>query len=361
MRLKKLNSEELIELLEIFFAEYDLIAPFKVEQGRLNRVLFRKIRQKNEIPSIYLKEMPETTPKNFILPRDERLDFERFNSDREENENSLARAKSRLFFGVRSCDLAAIELFDDVFLDEDYLDPFYESRREKNIFIGYSNQILPPNNFQKELEIDYFDHQLAPAFIYEDLEARGRDHYWLKIKAGYQFSKDVEAYLDNLKTGEIENLEKLLNDWEDKFTGETDFEIKNKLPFPEKEVFNQVDWQEPTASCLGCGVCTYYCPTCFCFDFFWDGSIKNRAWDSCMFSLFTEHASGHNPREEQHQRWRQRLLHKFSYHPQNYNDKPGCVGCGRCIYKCPVNLDIRNVINAVDKTIDKGGQASEKR
>ncbi|MFW5993508.1 MAG: 4Fe-4S dicluster domain-containing protein [Halanaerobiaceae bacterium] len=356
MRLKKLNSEELIGLLEILFAEYNLIAPFKVEQGRLNRVLYRKIRRETEIPAIYLKELPETTPKNFILPRDERLDF----NDGEDNDSS-DETRTRLFFGVRSCDLAAIELFDDVFLDEDYLDPFYEARRKSNIFIGYSNQILPPNNFQKELGIDYFDHQLAPAFLYEDIEARGRDHYYLKIKAGFEFPKVVENYLKELKTGEIEQLEALLSDWEAKFAQESEFEIKHKLPFPEKVAFNQVDWQEPTASCLGCGVCTYYCPTCFCFDFFWDGSTKNRAWDSCMFSLFTEHASGHNPREEQHQRWRQRLLHKFSYHPQNYGGKPGCVGCGRCIYKCPVNLDIRKVIKAVDNSLIEGGQASEER
>lgn len=356
MRLKKLNSEELIRFLEVLFAEYNLIAPFKIEQGRLNRVLYRKIRQDSEIPAIYLQELPETTPKNFILPRDERLNLERG-----EGFNSPAENRTNLFFGVRSCDLAAIELFDDVFLDEDYLDPFYESRRASNIFIGYSNQILPPNNFQKEVGIDYFDHQLAPAFLYEDLEARGREHYYFKIQDGFKFPKDVEVYLDKLEAGEAKELEDLLTDWRDKFADESEFKIKSQLPFPEKEVFDQVDWQEPTASCLGCGVCTYYCPTCFCFDFFWDGSTKNRSWDSCMFSLFTEHASGHNPREKQHQRWRQRLLHKFSYHPQNYDGKPGCVGCGRCIYKCPVNLDIRKVINAVDKTLVKGGQASEER
>lgn len=351
-----MNSEELIGLLEVLFAEYNLIAPFKVEQGRLNRVLYRKTRRRSEIPSIYLKELPETTPKNVILPRDEYLDFER-----EEVDDSSSESRTNLFFGVRSCDLAAIELFDDVFLDEDYLDPFYQSRRESNVFIGYSNQILPPNNFQKELGIDYFNHELAPVFLYEDLEARSKDHYYLKIKDGFKFTKEVEKYLDELEAGKIEKLENLLSEWEDKFAGETEFKLESKLPFSEKEVFNQVDWEEPTASCLGCGVCTYYCPTCFCFDFFWDGSIKNRSWDSCMFSLFTEHASGHNPREEQHQRWRQRLLHKFSYHPRNYDGKPGCVGCGRCIYKCPVNLDIRRVINAVDKTLVEGGQASEER
>ena len=356
MRVKKLNSAELIGLLEELFKEYRIIAPFKVEQGRLTRVLYREIRRKAEIPSVYLKELPETTPKNFILPRDERLGDERNSDNLDFNED-----KAKLFFGVRSCDLAAIDLFDDVFLEDDYQDPFYESRRNNNLFIGYGNQNLPPNNFQKELEIEYFDHRLAPLYLYEDIDARGRDHYYLMIKTDSDLPDQIKEYINNLEEGKIDKLEKLLSDWENKFANETSFEIKNKLPFPEGQVFAEVDWDKPTVSCIGCGVCTYYCPTCFCFDFFWEDRTKSRAWDSCMFSLFTEHASGHNPREEQHQRWRQRLLHKFSYHPQNFEGKPGCVGCGRCIYKCPVNLDIRKVINEVDNTLTEGGQASAER
>ena len=41
-------------------------------------------------------------------------------------------------------------------------------------------------------------------------------------------------------------------------------------------------------------------------------------------------------------------MHKFSYYPSNYSCL-GCVGCGRCIEACPVNNELRIII---DKIID---------
>ena len=62
-----------------------------------------------------------------------------------------------------------------------------------------------------------------------------------------------------------------------------------------------------------------------------------------MFPLFTLQASGHNPRPTGKERMRQRVMHKFNYFIENYN-QPACVGCGRCVVSCPVNIDIRRVI-----------------
>ena len=63
-----------------------------------------------------------------------------------------------------------------------------------------------------------------------------------------------------------------------------------------------------------------------------------------MFPLFTLHASGANPRQSGKERMRQRVMHKFKYFVDN-NGKAACTGCGRCIRYCPVNLDIRDVLN----------------
>jgi ferredoxin len=116
--------------------------------------------------------------------------------------------------------------------------------------------------------------------------------------------------------------------------------------------FEHPFWDTIYGKCLACGTCTYMCPTCHCFDISdeikGDDGVRIRNWDSCMFSLFTKETSGHNPRTSQKQRWRQRLMHKFKYYVDNF-DAIACVGCGRCVMSCPVNIDIRKIVQDISK------------
>ena len=109
-------------------------------------------------------------------------------------------------------------------------------------------------------------------------------------------------------------------------------------------------WGELAQACLNCGICTFLCPTCYCFDI-QDERLGSRGrriryWDSCMFPLFTQHASGHNPRPTKLHRVRNRFLHKLKYFPDRFGPF-SCVGCGRCIRECPVGIDIRQVAAAL--------------
>ena len=143
--------------------------------------------------------------------------------------------------------------------------------------------------------------------------------------------------------------------------------VMEKLPFatldlsrfkPENlnDLFNAREWEEMSESCLGCGTCTFVCPTCQCFDIrdckTKDGIIRYRCWDSCMYSDFTLMAHG-NSRTTQMQRFRQRFMHKLVYYPSQNNGMYSCVGCGRCVNKCPQHLNIVKVIKKL------GGKESE--
>ena len=116
------------------------------------------------------------------------------------------------------------------------------------------------------------------------------------------------------------------------------------------ELFEDSAWEEMSEACLGCGTCTFVCPTCQCFDIrdfkTNEGVIRYRCWDSCMYSDFTLMAHG-NSRTTQMQRFRQRFMHKLVYYPSQNDGLYSCVGCGRCVNKCPQRLNIVKVIKTL--------------
>jgi ferredoxin len=115
------------------------------------------------------------------------------------------------------------------------------------------------------------------------------------------------------------------------------------------EKFEAAFWEKLSMACIGCGTCTYVCPTCQCYDirdFDTGNDIKRfRCWDSCMFSDFTLMAHG-NPRKTQLERFRQRFMHKLVYYPEKNGGMYSCVGCGRCVSKCSISMNIVKVIKA---------------
>lgn len=128
-----------------------------------------------------------------------------------------------------------------------------------------------------------------------------------------------------------------------KFTRE---QIHDKLA----KAFDSPMWKAQSERCLGCGSCAFVCPTCACFDIQEDAHGSHgrrvRCWDSCGFSLFTLQTSGNNPRPTQSTRWRQRIMHKFSYMPDRL-DVYGCTGCGRCSRACPVDMNLSEHLTSI--------------
>ena len=136
---------------------------------------------------------------------------------------------------------------------------------------------------------------------------------------------------------------------------EQKFELENVKAWLD-ESFESEFWAEDSFRCLGCGTCTYLCPTCHCFDIVdestWNRGQRRRNWDCCSFAQFTRHASGHNPRPIQETRYRQRLMHKFKYFPERFG-RVACVGCGRCLKNCGVGQNILVTLSQIE-SMQKG-------
>lgn len=251
-------------------------------------------------------------------------------------------------FGVRACDCRSFEILDRVFLSQP-ADTYYQTRRENGTVITVACTHPAETCFCSVFGIDAGD----PA---------GDVTCWL--------TEDSLYWRANTEKGRVLT-EKLpmLEDCGEEAAAKQQEEIRQvqkKLPLSGLDLtgfdrehmlslFGSSKWSELSESCLGCGTCTFVCPTCQCYDvqeFNTGTEIKRfRCWDSCMYSDFTQMSAG-QPRPTQKERFRQRFMHKLVYFPSNNDGIFGCVGCGRCLQKCPIHMNIVKVAKALKEEIE---------
>jgi sulfhydrogenase subunit beta (sulfur reductase) len=274
--------------------------------------------------------------KNVVFPKVENLFF--YSNAKTEStltDIDLNNIPEVVLWGSHPCDNAAFETLRSIFC-WDITDEFFSKRLEKLAVIGLACHLSDAYCFCTSVG-------LAPDF------SKGSDILLSGLQNG-DFRADILTEKGNnivLSSPELfESLpdEKVnITEVKQKFSHE---KVTSKLA----SAFEHPFWIENSLRCIGCGACAYVCPTCACFDIQDETKGKNgkryRSWDSCGFGLFTLHTSGHNPREVQSQRWRQRIMHKFSYMPER-NESLGCVGCGRCSMGCPVDMNIAEQLEAL--------------
>ena len=336
--MKAILKDKLNLLYSEIASKCELYLPTK-EKGVVN---FKKYEENSEVDIETLQTVKSA--KDFFFPQTE--DMVKFKTEGKNIEIIDARAQldNYVIFGVRACDYKSFEILDRVFLVEP-VDTMYKNRREKAIIFTLACNNPHASCFCKNFGID----ASSPK---GDVECYDVDGY---------------LYLNPLteKGNEIVNSLTCLEEvkGEDKVE-ETKKEITakiEKLPFSNldlsvfkgenlMELFNRPEWAELSEACLACGTCTFVCPTCQCFDirdFKTNNGVKRfRCWDSCMYSDFTQMAA-ENPRKNQMQRFRQRFMHKLCYYPSNNEGIYSCVGCGRCVKKCPQSLNIVKVIKKI--------------
>ena len=339
MEKRVIRKEALAGIVGELAGKMRVCAPMKAEDEVLFRVL-----EAGEKPLLEFANA-KNAPKNFLFPRTETLlKFTRtgkgmvFAGDQKDEGETL-------LFGVRPCDARSFTLLDMLFDQEKYRDPYYLDKRGKTTVVALGC-VRPPYTTcfctsvggapLSSEGVDILLTDLGETYLAEFLTPKG---------------EALREAFGGTPAGEAEEKQK------ETIATKAAEAISSRIPAREiKPIldarFEDPFWNTLHQKCLACGTCTYLCPTCHCFDISDEvkraDGIRIRNWDSCMFPMFTKETSGHNPRPSQKERWRQRVMHKFRYYVDNFG-AIACVGCGRCVMACPVNLDIRKIVADIAK------------
>ena len=290
------------------------------------------------------------SPKDVFFPQSENL----YTCNKEDNKLKITPEKlvdaPFVVFGMKACDIKGIEVLDRVFLS-DPVDSFYAARRANGIIVGLACHEPEESCFCKVFGVDCTE----PAADVATWMIEGELYWKALTEKGEALTETVKALLTETCESKVEAEKSAVK------------AIVEKLPYSNlslegwngnvlTEKFNDALWNELYKPCLACGTCTFVCPTCQCYDIkdynTGNGVQRYRCWDSCMYSDFTMMAHGNN-RNSQMQRFRQRFMHKLVYFPANNDGMYSCVGCGRCVDKCPASLNIVKVIKAFSEKGDK--------
>lgn len=279
--------------------------------------------------------------KDFFFPQTENLMDFKTEGKTVEVIDTRSECEDFVIFGVRACDVKSFEVLDRVFLSEP-VDTYYKNRREHGVIVSLACNKPVETCFCHTFGIDASDPD-GDVVCWKDDDAL---YMTAKTEKGEKLLKSIESVTESADENAADKQRKIIADRLEKLplrSLSADAFGDGKT----SEFFDAPEWAELSESCLGCGTCTFVCPTCQCYDikdFNTGHGVKRfRCWDSCMYSSFTKMSAG-QPRLTQLERFRQRFMHKLVYYPTNNDGLFSCVGCGRCMAKCPIQMNIVKVM-----------------
>ncbi len=334
---KTITQSNLNTLIEKLSNDYDIYAP--VVTGEFSEFALIK-----HLDECNLDILNTTKPlKQLFLPQSEKLFSAIGYGENLKLESRAPLNRKKIIFGAKSCDIKGVELLSNVYSSGTCKDELFIDNKNNSILIGLACLTPRDTCFCTALEIN-------------PIEEKGMDIILTKINGKYIIKtltnngeallKKYNDILTDITKEDLEKKNRIIEIYKNKKQNITLDLKKIKSQF-DNSFKNQI-WEELSLRCINCGICTYLCPTCQCFDIH-DETGKNtcmarfRTWDTCMSPDFTLMAGGHNPRSKKARRIRQRFMHKFKYYT-DYFSIPYCTGCGRCIQFCPVNIDVMELL-----------------
>jgi sulfhydrogenase subunit beta (sulfur reductase) len=246
----------------------------------------------------------------------------------------------RAFIGVRPCELKAIAIYDQIFLEGPYADPMYKRRRENSIIIAVNCTRAGGTCFCVSMKTGP---EATSGFDLALTEIIEKDEHYFIIETGSETGVGILSKIPHKEAAEnhLKAKGKAIEKAKSQMGRTLNTDGLDELL---KRNFDHPNWQKIAGRCLTCGNCTMVCPTCFCTttvdstDLTGSLAIRSRQWDSC-FTMDFSYIAGGSIRASAMSRYRQWMTHKLA----NWHDQfgmSGCVGCGRCITWCPAGIDI---------------------
>ncbi|MBQ8973326.1 MAG: 4Fe-4S dicluster domain-containing protein [Clostridia bacterium] len=335
--MKQIALNRLDELFAAISARQTLLIPQQLENGDA------EFRPWSAEAKLYTGLKTSRSAKDAFFPQVENLVGFKVSEQGIELMDTRDEVQPFTLFGVRGCDARSFDILDRVFLAEP-VDTFYADRRAAATVVTLACNRPETTCFCQSFGIDP-SRPAGDVTCWMDAE----NLYW---QPNTDKGRALTEALSLLEEGEEARAKRVEEDIQ---------AVLKRLPLKDlsldhvgagktKALFDRPEWAELSEACLGCGACTFVCPTCQCYDieeFKSGGSVRRfRCWDSCMYSDFTLMSAG-QPRPTQTERFRQRFMHKLVYYPDNQDGLFSCVGCGRCLVKCPIHMNIVKVINAL--------------
>lgn len=338
------TREQILSILANHLKSHRVFAPVP----RRSNFSFEEIKNKSGLSRVSFEY--DTTilpPKKIFYPSDEVM-F----TQKNEKINESKVAKPALIFGVHPVDLYGILQLDEIMANPkpDY---YYLRNRKGAILVGVNQAGANQFDFAERWGITH--HTIPTAFDIFLEKIENEDNYlvFVNSKAGQKIIQKAQ-----LKKA-------------DKKIVVTALAKRSSSPPPQKTPYDQDAikkavlasqggkiWEELEKICLGCGICTYVCPLCYCFDvedktnYSTNECSRCRKWDACTLPSFSEIAGGKNFRPELKHRYFNWYFHKF-VRALEEQGQAQCVGCGRCSKFCPAGINVENVL---DKIIEEYGK-----
>ena len=378
-----IKKENIRPLLNKLTESYEVYIPVRDKETGIIDFMNLNSLKDNERLSINFNEKTKKSPKSLLFPLTDELfgfeyikdierpditeirltanldssDLNNQDSNNKNLDNRNAGKQKKIIFGLKPCDTLGIKSFDMVFNEEGKEDAYYSEKRVDTVLVSIGCNTIFPDCFCLSVGGNPFN------FDYSDIGLidLGDCLVVQKNSENETVKKLIEEFKDFFEEKDFD--ETGINSINDVISASNSSQHKSLEKMGLKKIdkaqiekimednFSKEDvWKEISEKCISCGACTYVCPTCVCFNI--SDEIKNltgeryRCWDFCTNYYYTLEASGHNPRSEIFQRYRNKINCKFNYFHKR-KKALYCVGCGRCVDVCPVGMDIREILKKV--------------